>query len=101
MAVPGLAAVLQQRYVFASVATGMGKTLSFLAPVLFRPDGVLVIVTPLNLNVLGNQMEELLEKAGISVISIDVETATDENFKITSKRSLYIVMTWRPSMVRT
>ena len=76
------AGILQQKYVFASVATGMGKTLSFLAPVLFRPNGVLVIVTPLN--VLGNQMEELLEKAGISAISINAETATDENYEVRS-----------------
>ena len=76
------AGILQQKYVFASVATGMGKTLSFLAPVLFRPDGILVIVTPLN--VLGNQIEELLEKAGISAISINAETATDENFEVRS-----------------
>ena len=76
------AAVLQQMYVFASVATGMGKTLSFLAPVLFRPDGILVIVTPLN--VLGSQMKELLEKVGISAISINAETATDENFEVIS-----------------
>lgn len=74
------AEILKQNHMFATVATGMGKTLSFLVPVLFRPNGVLVIVTPLN--IFGNQIEELLEKARIPAISINRETATNENYKV-------------------
>ena len=44
----------------------MGKTLCFWLPLLFRPNGIQIVVTPLNL--LGKQNAASLTKAGISAI---------------------------------
>ncbi|KIO00025.1 hypothetical protein M404DRAFT_29853 [Pisolithus tinctorius Marx 270] len=59
--------------------TGMGKTLTFWMPLLFRPAGIQIVVTPLNL--LGKQNVMSLVKAGIQAISISSETATPANFQ--------------------
>ncbi|KAI5999082.1 P-loop containing nucleoside triphosphate hydrolase protein, partial [Pisolithus albus] len=68
-----------EKDVICIAGTGMGKTLTFWMPLLFRPDGVQIVVTPLNL--LGQQNVTSLAKAGIQVISISSETATPENFQ--------------------
>ncbi|KAI0636166.1 P-loop containing nucleoside triphosphate hydrolase protein [Trametes polyzona] len=59
--------------------TGSGKTLTFWMPLLFRPDGIQVIVTPLNL--LGCQNQRQLEQLGIRAIAIRGETATRQNIE--------------------
>ncbi|KIK80141.1 hypothetical protein PAXRUDRAFT_159465, partial [Paxillus rubicundulus Ve08.2h10] len=64
--------------VLCVAATGMGKTLTFWMPLLFRVDGIQVIVTPLNM--LGKQNVASLAKAGIQAIAINSETATPANF---------------------
>lgn len=60
----------------------MGKTLTFWMPLLFRPLGILLVITPLN--ILGKQNVEILEKAGIDGIFILAGTATDENFWVSN-----------------
>ncbi|KAF8345005.1 P-loop containing nucleoside triphosphate hydrolase protein [Amanita rubescens] len=65
--------------VISIAGTGMGKTLTFWMPLLFRPLGILLVVTPLN--ILGKQNIETLEKAGIEGIFISARTATEENFR--------------------
>ncbi|KAM6504358.1 P-loop containing nucleoside triphosphate hydrolase protein [Amanita muscaria] len=65
--------------VISIAGTGMGKTLTFWMPLLFRPLGVLLVITPLN--ILGKQNIETLEKAGIGGIFISAKTATNENFR--------------------
>ncbi|KAF8219511.1 hypothetical protein L208DRAFT_1339590, partial [Tricholoma matsutake] len=57
--------ILQRKNDVVSIAgTGMGKTLVFWIPILFRPPGsVQIVVTPLNL--LGSQNVSSLERAGI------------------------------------
>lgn len=72
--------ILKSRDTIIDVPTGMGKTLSFLIPPLFRPQGVQIIVTALN--VLGKQNEDALRRAGISAISISADTATSQNFRV-------------------
>ncbi|KIK17761.1 hypothetical protein PISMIDRAFT_34235, partial [Pisolithus microcarpus 441] len=59
--------------------TGMGKTLTFWMPLLFRENGMQIVVTPLNL--LGKQNVAYLMKAGIRAISISRETAMPANFQ--------------------
>lgn len=61
-------------------ATGSGKTLTFWMPLLFIPDGIQLVVTPLN--ILGKQNVDTLEKVGIKAISMTAETATAENFQV-------------------
>ncbi|KAM6493489.1 P-loop containing nucleoside triphosphate hydrolase protein [Amanita muscaria] len=57
----------------------MGKMLTFWMLLLFRPLGVLLVITPLN--ILGKQNVDTLEKAGIDSIFISAKTATNENFR--------------------
>ncbi|KAI5995607.1 P-loop containing nucleoside triphosphate hydrolase protein, partial [Pisolithus albus] len=68
--------------VICIAGTGMGKTLTFWMPLLFREDGIQIVVTPLNL--LGKQNVTYLMKAGIEAISISRETATPANFQAIS-----------------
>lgn len=61
--------------------TGMGKSLTFFAPLCFREPGALqIIVSPLNL--LGKQQVESLRRAGFESIFICGDTATQENFQV-------------------
>ncbi|KIM36265.1 hypothetical protein M413DRAFT_427700 [Hebeloma cylindrosporum] len=66
--------------VISIAGTGMGKTLTFWMPLLFRPPGsIQVVVTPLN--ILGKQNVACLDKAGFKGIFISAESATPENFR--------------------
>ncbi|PSR77788.1 hypothetical protein PHLCEN_2v7711 [Hermanssonia centrifuga] len=55
--------------VILEVATGMGKTLAFWLPLLFRSKGIQIVIT--TLNTLGKQCVDSLTKAGIGAVSID------------------------------
>ncbi|KIK21473.1 hypothetical protein PISMIDRAFT_82930, partial [Pisolithus microcarpus 441] len=55
-----------EKDVICVVGTGMGKTLTFWMPLLFRPDGIQIVITPLNL--LGQQNVASLAKARIHAI---------------------------------
>ncbi|KAI5992685.1 P-loop containing nucleoside triphosphate hydrolase protein [Pisolithus albus] len=68
-----------EKDVMCVVGTGMGKTLTFWMPLLFRPDGMQIVITPLNL--LGQQNVASLAKAGIHAISVSCETASPVNFQ--------------------
>lgn len=63
--------------VVSIAATGSGKTLTFWMPLLFVPEAIHIVVTPLN--ILGKQNVETLAKVGIKAISITAESATAEN----------------------
>ncbi|KAG6380009.1 hypothetical protein JVT61DRAFT_8082 [Boletus reticuloceps] len=65
--------------VLCIAGTGMGKTLTFWMPLLFRPDGIQIIVTPLNM--LGKQNTSSI-KAGIKAIAINSDTATPLSFQV-------------------
>ncbi|TFK68928.1 P-loop containing nucleoside triphosphate hydrolase protein [Pluteus cervinus] len=73
-------AILEKKQDVVVVAgTGMGKTLTFLAPAVLRPKGFMqLIVAPLNM--LGEQQVTSLGKAKLEGIFIGGDTATDENF---------------------
>ena len=66
--------------IISIAATGSGKTLTFWMPLLFRPDGIQIIITPLN--ILGKQNVDTLTGLGISGIALHAETATAKNFKV-------------------
>ncbi|KAI0635614.1 P-loop containing nucleoside triphosphate hydrolase protein [Trametes polyzona] len=73
-------AILQgNRDIVCISSTGSGKTLTFWMPLLFRPQGVQVVITPLN--ILGVQNKNQLHAVGIPAIVISGETATHDNFK--------------------
>ncbi|KAF9219082.1 hypothetical protein BS17DRAFT_789990 [Gyrodon lividus] len=68
--------------VLCIAGTGMGKILTFWMPLLFRPDGIQIVVTPLNM--LGKQNATLLAKAGIQGIAVNSEMATPLTFQAIS-----------------
>ena len=71
----------RDRDVVSIAGMGMGKTLTFWMPLLFRPkNSVQIIVTPLNL--LGMQNVQALKKAGYKAILICADMATHENFQV-------------------
>ncbi|KAG1777810.1 P-loop containing nucleoside triphosphate hydrolase protein [Suillus placidus] len=63
--------------VLCIAGTGMGKTLGFWIPLLFRNNSIQLVITPLNL--LGKQNATSLAKAGICAIAINAETASAAN----------------------
>ncbi|KAI0674174.1 P-loop containing nucleoside triphosphate hydrolase protein [Trametes maxima] len=74
-----LALLQKSRDVVCISGTGSGKTLTFWMPLLFREDGIQVVITPLN--ILGNQNTMQLERLGIRAIAISAQTATAKNFQ--------------------
>ena len=64
-----IALLARKNDVILEVATGMGKTLAFWLPLLYRPRGIQIVVTALN--ALGQQNVASLAKIGISAVSID------------------------------
>lgn len=73
-------ALLERKDVLFEIGTGGGKTLAFWLPLLFRPTGLQLVVTALN--VLGDQNVKQLKKAGIKAIAINAETSTAANFQV-------------------
>ncbi|KIL55218.1 hypothetical protein M378DRAFT_46953, partial [Amanita muscaria Koide BX008] len=65
--------------IIAIAGTGAGKTLSFWLPLLCRPTGIQIVVTPLN--ILGQQNIDTLSKAGVNGIFISAKTSTRRNFE--------------------
>ena len=74
-------ALLQgSRDVVCTAGTSMGKTLTFWIPLLFHPNGIQIIVTPLNQ--LGQQQVEDLKSMGMQAIAINADTANADNYKV-------------------
>jgi superfamily II DNA helicase RecQ len=61
-------------------ATGSAKTLTFWLPLLFKANGIQLVIGPLN--ILGDQNVAQLGEMGIKGISITSETATYQNFQV-------------------
>jgi superfamily II DNA helicase RecQ len=72
--------------VISIASTGSGKTLTFWMPLLFVPEGIQIIITPLN--ILGKQNVDSLTKVGIEAITVTAETATEKNFQVGMKLDL-------------
>ena len=66
--------------IISIVATGSGKTLTFWMPLLFKKDGIQIVITPLN--ILGKQNVKSLVKMGIQGITVTAENATMQTFKV-------------------
>ncbi|OBZ77631.1 ATP-dependent DNA helicase RecQ [Grifola frondosa] len=90
---------LQKRNVFTIAPTGSGKTLTFWIPLLFNDNGILILVTPLN--ILGDKnVAEVMRQFGINAVNITAETATDAVFK-KIKALHYRVIVVNPEMLMT
>jgi superfamily II DNA helicase RecQ len=75
-------AQLEQRDCITISPTGSGKTLTFWMPLLFNNNGIMIIVTALN--ILGDKNVAELEKLDISAVNVTGDSATDELFKVES-----------------
>lgn len=73
-------AVKGDKDVVCIAPTGAGKTLTFWMPLLFREDGIQIVVTPLNL--LGTQNVKELASYGIRACDVRAETATPKLFQV-------------------
>jgi len=71
---------LEKRDVVTISPTGSGKTLTFWIPLLFNTDGIIVIVTPLN--ILGEKNQKEAEALGFPAINLCKGTATDQAFQV-------------------
>ncbi|KAI0074538.1 hypothetical protein K474DRAFT_1601289, partial [Panus rudis PR-1116 ss-1] len=60
--------------------TGSGKTLSYLMPLLFSEDSIIIIVTALV--VLGDQFVSEAVKAGLSAVNVHAENSTKQTFQV-------------------
>ncbi|KAJ7766972.1 P-loop containing nucleoside triphosphate hydrolase protein [Mycena maculata] len=72
-------------------ATGYGKTLTFWLPLLFRPNGIQLVISPLN--ILGQQNVAQLAAMKINGITITAETATYKNFQDIEDGKYSVVVT--------
>jgi superfamily II DNA helicase RecQ len=66
--------------IISIAATGSGKTLTFWMPLLFKNEGIQIIVTPLN--ILGKQNIDSLTACGIRGVTVTAENATKYTFKV-------------------
>ncbi|KAH7917502.1 P-loop containing nucleoside triphosphate hydrolase protein [Leucogyrophana mollusca] len=80
-----------ERDVVSISATGSGKTLTFWMPLLFRPQGIQIVVAPLN--ILGTQNVVSLDKLGIKAFALHAESATHENFKAIEDGKYRVIIT--------
>ena len=88
-------ALHQNKDVIGIAATGSGKTLSFWIALLMAleegRDGMVVVVTPLNL--LGKKSVEELKAAGIKAVAIDSQSAKPAVFKVRLKYDMQYLLT--------
>ena len=83
-----LAFLQGEKHVISISRTGSGKTMTFWIPVILKPDGILIVIVPLN--TLGNQNCDQLSRIEISSISLTAETASPENYEVCSHYDLIL-----------
>ena len=75
-------AQLQRNDVITVSPTGSGKTMTFWTPMLFNGNGIMIVITLLN--ILGEKNEVEGNLFGIPAVSLTAKTATDEDFEVLS-----------------
>ncbi|KAI0779152.1 hypothetical protein BC629DRAFT_1522799 [Irpex lacteus] len=70
----------QGKNIISVARTGSGKTITYLMPLIDSDDGIIIIVTALN--ILGEQFVHEAEAAGFSAISVNGVNDTDEVFTV-------------------
>ena len=73
-------AQLKQKDCIMISPTGSGKTLTFWIPLLFNNNGIIIIITALN--ILGDKNVEELLRLGITAANVTGASATDDLFKV-------------------
>ena len=75
-----------RRGVLCIAGTGSGKSLAFYMPFIFNDNGILIMVTPLN--VLAEQMAQVSAKLKITVANLTGDNSSEELYKV----KLYIIV---------
>ena len=73
-------AQLQRKEVVIISPTGSGKTLTFWLPLLFNDQGIIIVITALN--ILGAQNVMELAKLGISAVNITADNVLSQLFTV-------------------
>jgi superfamily II DNA helicase RecQ len=71
---------LERKNVFMISLTGSGKMFMFWIPLLFNDNGIILIVTPLN--ILGEKTHNEAKMLGFLAYNLSTENATDEAFNV-------------------
>jgi superfamily II DNA helicase RecQ len=79
-------AQLEQKDCITISPTGSGKTLMFWILLLFNKGGITVVITALNILILGDKNVAELTKLGISTVNITSDSTTNELFKVCQLR---------------
>ncbi|KAG2145407.1 P-loop containing nucleoside triphosphate hydrolase protein [Suillus bovinus] len=87
---------LEKKNVFTISPTGSGKMFMFWIPLLFNNNGIILIVTPLN--ILGEKTHNEATTLGFPAYNLSAENATDEAFNDIAKLK-YQVITVSPERV--
>ncbi|KAI0688585.1 P-loop containing nucleoside triphosphate hydrolase protein [Cytidiella melzeri] len=89
-------AQLSGKNIISVVRTGSGKTLTYLMPLVTSSDGIIIIVTALN--VLGEQFEREAKAAGFLAKSVNGENDCDDVFK-DIRQLKYCVVIFSPDIM--
>ncbi|KIK80117.1 hypothetical protein PAXRUDRAFT_15956 [Paxillus rubicundulus Ve08.2h10] len=71
-------AQLQHKDVITISPTESGTTMTFWIPMLFNAEGIMIIITPLN--ILGEKTEIKVNLFGIPAVNLTAKTTTDKTF---------------------
>ncbi|KAI0310542.1 P-loop containing nucleoside triphosphate hydrolase protein, partial [Amylostereum chailletii] len=70
----------RKKNIICCAATGFGKSLTFMIPLLFNSKSIIVVVTALN--ILGKQNVDALAKVGISAVAVSALNNDEATFKV-------------------
>ena len=70
----------RQKNILCMAATGFGKSLTFFMPLIFVEDGLIIIVTALN--ILGTQIVKQLSEVNIEAVAISAENYDPEQLQV-------------------
>ncbi|KAG2090508.1 hypothetical protein BD769DRAFT_1371631 [Suillus cothurnatus] len=80
---------LERKNVFMISLTGSGKMFTFWIPLLFNDNGIILMVTPLN--ILGKKTHNEAKMLGFPAYNLSAENATDEAFNDIAKLKYCII----------
>ncbi|KAI0313652.1 P-loop containing nucleoside triphosphate hydrolase protein, partial [Amylostereum chailletii] len=87
----------REKHIVCCAATGFGKSLAYMMPLLFDAQLILVVVTPLN--ILGKQNIETLAKVDVCAVAVSALNNDKETFKVWAAGSCYRLAVVNPEVL--